>query len=1038
VPQFMKTRIARIIAVVALLVALYALAGFVIAPKLARSALLEDIPKTLLGVTPSVGDIRINPFLLQVEVKDFSLAGRGGEKLVGFERLFLNFELSSLWHRAYSFGRIEINALYANAQVAKNGTLNLLELRPKPPERVQTRAEKGTLPAVHIGSFKVTRGTVSYEDRSRTTEFADRLEPIEFELTDFSTGVEGGLFNFSGSSKLGEKLEWHGHLSVQPIESDGELRIEGLRAHTIWEYLEDRLNFVVNSGRIDVDAAYRFALKEAVDLQLTISKVAVTDFTVRPRNSDLDWISVPVSTLSAASVDLSKRRAQVDSLSLSGVKVAAWREPDGSINLLALAAAPAVPAATPGPVATPAPAATRAPAPAPATATAVPAGTAAASAPWQFELGRFELRDASIAAEDRTTNPAAKVLLSPMSVEVRGVSLDLSKPVHLVLDTHINQTGSIAASGDVTPQPLAASLSLKLAGVDLTALQPYVAQYSSMTLRGGQLASEAQLHYAGAQQRPTLQFSGNVHVANLHTIDNVRQDDFVDWERLDILGVTYQQAPDRLDIAGITARKPYARVTIEPDTSLSVKRVLTAPGSAPRPAPGSAQAPGARSASSSGSAPGRARPAGSRAASADVARAAGGAVRGTASPAPAASMPMTIKKIVVQQGTANFTDLSIAPTFSAGIQHLDGTVLGLSSQPNSRAKVDLHGDVDAYSPVSIKGELNLLSAALYTDISMNFRNIELTIFNPYSGKFAGYNISKGKLTTELHYKVEDRKLDAQHHIVIDQLEFGDKTASKDAVSLPVKLAVALLKDRNGVIDLDVPVGGSLDDPKFRLWPIIWKVFVNILEKAVTAPFALLGRLFGGGPDLEYIDFQPGAVAADAAGGDKIITVAKALQERPQLKIDVPIGYVSDIDRPALVAAKFNAELSDAQAARGTKKTAAAAPRPWEQLDPATQLELLTTLYARDVGAAPTYPDTIAAIKQKPDAIAAKIEFLTAQIRAHVVVGDTDLRSLGEQRAMSIQQALLTNTQIDPSRVFLVANDKATAKDGVVRLQLSLK
>ena len=221
-------------------------------------------------------------------------------------------------------------------------------------------------------------------------------------------------------------------------------------------------------------------------------------------------------------------------------------------------------------------------------------------------------------------------------------------------------------------------------------------------------------------------------------------------------------------------------------------------------------------------------------------------------------MPMAIKKVLIKDGLANFTDLSVSPHFSAGIQKLEGSVLGLSSKPGSRASVDLHGDVDAFSPVSIKGEVNLLSAALYTDLAMDFRNMELSIFNPYSGKFAGYNITKGKLTTELHYKVDGRKLDAQHHVVIDQLEFGDKTASKDAVSLPIKLAVALLKDRNGVIDLSLPVTGSLDDPKFRLGPIIWKVFVNILEKAVTAPFALLGSLFGGGPDLQFIDFQPGA------------------------------------------------------------------------------------------------------------------------------------------------------------------------------------
>ena len=185
----------------------------------------------------------------------------------------------------------------------------------------------------------------------------------------------------------------------------------------------------------------------------------------------------------------------------------------------------------------------------------------------------------------------------------------------------------------------------------------------------------------------------------------------------------------------------------------------------------------------------------------------------------------------------------------------------------------------------------MLSAAAYTDISMSFDNIELTTFNPYSGKFAGYNIAQGKLSTSMQYHVENRQLAAKHHVEIDQLEFGDATESKQAVPLPIKLAVSLLKDRNGVIDLSLPVTGSLDDPKFRLGPIIWKVFVNILVKAVTAPFALLGSLFGGGPDLQFIDFRPGAATLEASQEDKVKAIVKALQGRPQLKIEVPIAAV---------------------------------------------------------------------------------------------------------------------------------------------------
>ena len=277
------------------------------------------------------------------------------------------------------------------------------------------------------------------------------------------------------------------------------------------------------------------------------------------------------------------------------------------------------------------------------------------------------------------------------------------------------------------------------------------------------------------------------------------------------------------------------------------------------------------------------------------------------------ALPMTIKKIRLDAGRLDFADLSIQPHFSAGILDLRGTILGLSSNPSSRAKVDLRGEVDQFSPVSINGEVNVLSAALYTDLTMSFRNIELSIFNPYSGRFAGYNIAKGKLTTDMHYKVVDRKLDAQHHIVIDQLEFGEKTASKDAVSLPVKLAVALLKDRNGVIDLPLPITGSLDDPKFRLAPIIWKVLLNILEKAVTAPFALLGALFGSGPDLQFVDFQPGSNDLSAAQSDKVKALVKALGDRPQLKLEVPIATVPDLDRPALVAAAFQSQIAEVQA-----------------------------------------------------------------------------------------------------------------------------
>ncbi len=562
----------------AALLGLYALAGFVLVPRLLRAELMKEIPATL-GVTPAVGEIHFNPFTFRLEVRDFSLSVPGGDKLLGFQRLLVDFELSSIWHRAYTFASIDIAAPTINAIVAHDGALNLLQLKPKVPPPPKPEEKNQPLPAIRIGSLKVSDGLLSYEDRSRPADFTTRLQPINFELRDFTTGVHGGQFTFTGMSKLGERIEWHGHLSAQPVESDGEFRLVGLQAHTIWEEIEDRVAFEINSGSIDVEATYKFALKDAVDLKLDVAKIAVSDLGVRPKQSDSDWITIPQLLVSGTSLDLLKRQAHVESLSLSGLKVVTWLEADGSVNLLKLATAPPAPAPTP----TPAP-----------TLTAAPAAPAAAASgtPWQFDLAKFDLQDAHISAEDRSTTPAAKVLLAPLSLQVEGVSLDLARPLSVALDTKINDKGSLKLNGDVTPQPLAFNLSVKPSNIDLTAIQPYIAKSTSMTLLSGRLNADLKVQYGS--KKPAAQLTGDVSVADLHTVDNALRDDFINWERVEVVGLKFQHDPDRLDIAQIVARKPYARVIIEPDTTLNVKRILAGPNAPATAAPAAAKSPARR------------------------------------------------------------------------------------------------------------------------------------------------------------------------------------------------------------------------------------------------------------------------------------------------------------------------------------------------------------------------------------------------------------------------------------------------------------
>src|SRR6185437_12802901 len=296
--------------------------------------------------------------------------------------------------------------------------------------------------------------------------------------------------------------------------------------------------------------------------------------------------------------------------------------------------------------------------------------------------------------------------------------------------------------------------------------------------------------------------------------------------------------------------------------------------------------------------------------------------------APPASpvMPISIGTVRIINGSANYADFWIEPNFAVGIQTLNGSIDGLSSDPKSRAKVKLDGKVDRYAPVTINGEMNLLAASVYSDIKMSFKGLELTTMTPYSGHFAGYMINKGKLSVDLSYKVDQRKLVAEQRFVIDQLQLGDPVDSPDAVHLPLKLAVALLKDRNGVIDVPLPISGSLDDPQFKIGPIIWHAVVNLFVKVATAPFAALGRLFGGhGEEMKYIDFAPGSAELDDASKEKLNSLSKALQDKTQLQLDVPIVFSKDLDAPALARLRLNQRLlARARSGKSAKQQVATA------------------------------------------------------------------------------------------------------------------
>ncbi len=280
----------------------------------------------------------------------------------------------------------------------------------------------------------------------------------------------------------------------------------------------------------------------------------------------------------------------------------------------------------------------------------------------------------------------------------------------------------------------------------------------------------------------------------------------------------------------------HSRVVMLADGGLNLQTAFAKPGAAPAPA--------------------KAEPAKTKT------KATTKAATATASAPPAdAPMPIAIGKLTLQGGQVTFSDRSIQPAYSAELSDLSGRITGLSSVAGTTADVDVHGAINRSGALVIAGKVNPLAKEIALDVQVSLKDIELPPASPYTGKYAGYVIDKGKLDLALAYKIANRKLDAQNKLVLDQFTFGDKVDSPDAVKLPVRLAVALLKDRRGVIDIDLPIAGSLDDPEFKVWGAVLKVLGNLVVKAVTAPFSLIASAFGGGDELSRIDFAAGRVGA---------------------------------------------------------------------------------------------------------------------------------------------------------------------------------
>ncbi|HTT05142.1 MAG TPA: DUF748 domain-containing protein, partial [Steroidobacteraceae bacterium] len=655
----------------AAILALYALAGFLLVPALARRALNNYVMR-LPGVTLQLAAVGFNPFTLRAQLRGFELRGAGNAALVGFRELNLAISPSSLWQRGYALRLIELLDPTLDASIDRNGRLNLLALRsPAAPPASAEASSRSSTPVLRIEELRISGGRLHYEDQSRATPFATSLEPINFALSDFRTqGAAEGQFQFSAHASSGESLDVSGALSVQPLASSGQFSLKALQASTVASYLGDALPVALRAGEGELAGSYRFsgAGQDTLSAELTqlhLTGLAIAD---RAEAGAPPWLSIPQLSLDDVSIQLPERQIRIGSLALQGPKLSVGIEPDGSLSLARL-----LPAAKPS-----------------------SSGPGGASPAWSLALAKLTVDAAHLSLTDRSVMPAVALEVAPLQLSAQGYSTTGNEPVRFDLVSGIGRRGHLEGHGSLMLAPLSSSVNLDLQRFDLTSLQPYIDRQMAITLYRGTLGVHGMVVMgpasASVRAQSNLRITGEVDLQDFATRDRLTHADFVTGRAVQLTNVRYQSQPAALQIGTVRVRGLNGRVVIGRDGSLNLTTML-------KPASPASATPAAN-----------AIPAAASGRVVATTTTAGGVAT---SNAPA--MPIRIARVELQGSTANFTDLSVQPNFSAAIEGLHGSIVGLSSDPGTRARVQLSGAVNRYAPVSIDGEVNVLSAQTFTD-----------------------------------------------------------------------------------------------------------------------------------------------------------------------------------------------------------------------------------------------------------------------------------------------------------------------------------
>lgn len=976
------------------LVAAYTLAGFFLVPYLGQRELARFAQA--IDRHAEAARLSFNPYTWELEAQGVKLAERNGQAIAAVERLYADFDFTSVFGKAWRFDEVAVEGARLDVVIDRDGKLNLARLagqisKPSPPA-----GGKSAPPAVVVGKLRLERAQVHFADRSRRKPLAAEVGPISAEVNDLSTlSGENGQYTLSAKLPDGATLSGKGNLSLQPVASAGELRLGDFKLATAWPFLRDRLRIAQPSGKATLQADYRYAPNGKPTLQVSRGDLVLEDVRLATAEGPLLELARGhaagvrydgnKAAVGAASIELVKGRyvaaldaqgrfnwaqlttggdpkkasgpwsARLDAIKLTDIAVRyedrTRRTPlvldiargDATLRLalaggndaarttaedirLQLKEVSLAQAGAHEPLATLAGAQldggridTRekliavghaaleggsaallrsAEGRLPLARAFEPAQPAEPSSgpPWRYRIGAATLENARLAVGDASYEPALRYDLEIGRLAVKDVDPGSDAPLAFEAAVKAAQGGALTASGTAAQDYSRASAKLEVSGLAVQPLQSLLARHTTLAFRSGAASANAAVDYA-RDGKPMLRVTGGAKLAGVAIDDTQTRQRFMSLEQLTAAGATLTLSPDRLDIKEVVVDQPETAIHISRDRKVNLAEVLKETGAPPdKPAPRTAPA-----------------------------------AKAEAAPA----FPMRVGRLRVTNGILDFSDASLVLPFSTRVTRLNGTIVGLATDPQSRAELKFGGRIAPSGYASAEGGLSVLHPTEFMDINVKFQNVQMSPLSPYTATFAGRTIDSGRVWLDLDYKIVDKQLAGANKVLLDNVVLGKRVEAPNAMDLPLDLAIALLKDSHGRINLTVPVTGDIANPKFSYGALIRDAVASAIGRIVTAPFRALASLFGGGggDELGKVSFSAGSARVYPPQRENLQKIAKALQERPQLKVVVHGAYDPARDAARLRLAPVRRALAQAM---GQELKPGEDPGPIPYSDPDTQ------------------------------------------------------------------------------------------------------